>query len=164
MPPPRIGRTPLNAYTQTDPPRVEMKGFKLTHLESGNKAANFSGIRRICGKQRLGPSNALRCASAWGTSPSAKARIHQWLRNHPSPKSASAAPIDQPSPTNRNQECERETKYAPARPISTAINVPATVVALPFRYPWQLFGHVLTGHRNGFYSASSLTRKPDFPA
>jgi hypothetical protein len=44
----------------------------------------------------------------------------------------------------------------------SATNFPATVVALPFGYPWQLFGHVLAGHRNGFFSASSLTRKPDF--
>jgi hypothetical protein len=37
----------LSAVTQTDPPRVEMKGFKMTHLESGGRAANSSGVRRM---------------------------------------------------------------------------------------------------------------------
>jgi hypothetical protein len=31
----------MSAVTQTDPPRVEIEGFKLTHLEQGQRAVNF---------------------------------------------------------------------------------------------------------------------------
>src|SRR5208282_1847537 len=43
------GRTVMSAVTQTDPLRVEMKGFKLTHPERGQKLSIFRVCRRMCG-------------------------------------------------------------------------------------------------------------------
>jgi hypothetical protein len=39
----------MSAVTQTDPPWVEMEGFKLTHPERGQKLQIFRDPRKICG-------------------------------------------------------------------------------------------------------------------
>ena len=39
----------LSAVTQTDPPWVEMEGFKLTHPERGQKLLFFRNARKIGG-------------------------------------------------------------------------------------------------------------------
>jgi hypothetical protein len=40
----------MSSVGQTDPSRVEMKGFKMTHLDRGCGAANRPRIGRICGR------------------------------------------------------------------------------------------------------------------
>ena len=50
--------TKLEAVTQTDPPRVEMEGFKLTHPERRPKAANVPGCPEYA--RLLWPTNS-RC-------------------------------------------------------------------------------------------------------
>ncbi len=49
-----------------------------------------------------------------GTSQSAKARDHQWMRNHPNPTSASSAQLHQPSPTMLKQEGARGKNHTMA--------------------------------------------------
>ena len=39
----------MSAVTQTDPPRVEMEGFKLTHPERGQMLQMFRVARSMCG-------------------------------------------------------------------------------------------------------------------
>jgi len=45
----RISDSSMSAVTQTDPPRVEMEGFKLTHPERGKKLQSFRIFRKMCG-------------------------------------------------------------------------------------------------------------------
>ncbi len=91
-----------------------------TEEELGRARQNAPGKMGIATRLRRATTLPLKWIAVrigLGTSKSANARLHQWLRNHPNPTSAASAPLNQPSPTILNQECARGKNHAMARPF-----------------------------------------------
>ncbi len=95
----------------------ELSRLGWTEEELGRARQNTPGKMAIAAQLRRATTLILKwiaVRSGLGTSQSANARVHPWMRNSPSLTLASSAALNQPSPTILNQECPREKNQATA--------------------------------------------------
>jgi hypothetical protein len=93
------------------------RGWGWTEEELGRVRQNARGKMAIAARWRRATTLTLKWLAVrigLEMSQSAKAKVHQWLRNHPNPSSAPSSPPHQPLPTILKQECAQEKNHATA--------------------------------------------------